>query len=371
MRDYRTCNTKDLTFKLLKIIGSPFVNIDEVGKESPKTKKEISDLYSYAIKNKIGLLFLESLRSYEKLEKFGLESEYQKLKTRHYKQLHTAVRITRILDNLNVDYAIFKSIMPFPATPNDIDIIHFGSDEDFRKLIEVLPKFGYMMVESGADAEQRMFHDSELGGYIYPHPREKDEYDVDIYQKISASYLIYLDKKKLEKHITETSVLDSGVKTLKPEAEVVVFAIHSIIPEQLHTLLAFYTTLYHLKTMNSKNINKLITIAEENNVKFPVRVHFSLIAELHQACYGFVPEKVKNILEIVGNELSERRKLAENSFKMPHRCSWSVIIKTLLEKIREEEFRKSVIKQAISMTNPKLARWVIWNIIWRRRRETY
>jgi len=355
----------NLTLRLIGTIGSPFV-LDQT---PPKNKSEALELYSHAIKNKIGLLYLESLKDQEKLEEFGLKPEYQKQCMRYNEQLTTAIRISKLFNSLGVNYAIFKSIMPFPAIPNDIDIIHFGSAKEYKNLVEILLNSGYMEVKCDVDTEQRTFHDTRM--CKHPNTPEKDVYDVDIYQKISASHIVYLDKRKLENHVTEINMSNDKIKVLKPEAELVVIAIHSIIPEQLHTLLAYYATLYYFKKMTSKELDRFIRIARDNNVVFPVRVHCSLVAKLHQVGHGFIPERMETVLDELGNVTSEIRKFARNNFKMPHRYSWSVIIKTLLEKAKEGEFRRSALKQVLSMANPKLAKWVVWNIIWRRRRETY
>jgi len=56
---------------------------------------------------------------------------------------------------------------------------------------------------------------------------------------------------------------------------------------------------------------------------------------------------------------------------MPHRYSWATVIRTLLEMMKGEEFRRSMIAQTIHMMNPKFAKYVISQLIWRRERETY
>ena len=184
-----------LTIKLLRAIGSPFAS--EQKHELPENKDEALKLYNYATKNKIGLAYLESLKDQDKLEEFGLELKYQAEAKKHNEQLITARRISKLLNSFDINYAIFKSIMPFPATPNDVDIIHFGSAEEGEKVAEIILQSDYMEVKGEADAEQRMFHDIRYTGYLNPHPRKKDVYDVDLYQIIAASHVIYLDKKKI------------------------------------------------------------------------------------------------------------------------------------------------------------------------------
>ena len=359
-------NSQNLTIKLLRTIGSPFISNQEL----PENRYEALELYKYATKNKIGLAYLESLKNQGKLEEFKLKSKYDEEQKKHDIQSVTASRISELFNSSGVNYAIFKSIMPFPATPNDVDIIHFGSDDEYKKAAEMMLQSNYIEVKGQADAEQRMFHDAR-DGELNPHPREKDVYDVDLYQKVSASYVLYLDKRKFEKYVTEIDRSDSKIKVLRPEADFAAIIIHSIIPEMLCTLFVYYATLYHLERMNAEKISRFIDIAKENNVTFSVKAHCSLVAELHKAAQGFVPERIEKILGELGAETSERKSLLKNNFKMPHRYGWSTVIKTLMEKAKEAEFRRSAIKQMVYMLNPRLAKWVISQLILRRRRETY
>jgi len=216
-----------------------------------------------------------------------------------------------------------------------------------------------------------MFHDVKYGGYSNPHPRKKDVCDVDLYQKIAASYVLYLDKRKLERYVTEVNMSDNKLKVLMPEADLVAIIIHSIIPEMLCTLFVYYATLYYTAKMDSEEIKSVMKITNENNVRFSAKAHCSLIAELHKAAHGLVPEKIEAILAELDDETRRKRILLENDFKMPHKYGLSSVVRILLEKIKESAFRRSVFKQMMHILNPKVAKWVIYNIIWRCRRETY
>lgn len=362
-------NLPSLTIKFLRTIGSPFAL--EQKRELPKNKDEALELYNYATKNKIGLAYLESLKDQGKLEEFGLRRKYEEVKKKHDEQRITASKTSELFNSYDINYAIFKSIMPFPATPNDVDIIHFGEDDEFERATEIMLQSGYMEVKGQADSSQRMFHDVKRGGYLDPHPKEKDVYDVDLYQEVSASYVQYLDKRKLEKYVMEINIADNKLKVLRPEAELVAVIIHSIIPEQLFTLFVYYATLYHLVKMNSEEINRFIAIAKENNVTFSAKAHCSLVAELHRTTHGFVPEQIEGILANLGSVMSERKNLLRSNFKMPYRHSLRIVIRTLTEKGKEKGFRRSAVRQMLYMLNPKLAKWVIDQIILRRSRETY
>jgi len=358
----------NLTIKLLRTIGSPF--IAENKPVIPQNREEALRLYEYAKKNKIELLYLTSLKDQEKLKDFGLECKYYEEFKKYNEQLITAVRIAKLLNLSGVNYAIFKSIMPFPATPNDVDIIHFGTDKEYNTLIEKIRLSGeYKEIVSPRGypySFKHDFHDARKCEHIDLY--KKDIYDIDIYHGLTVSYIRYLSEKKIKKHITKIKILNNEIKVLSPEADLVAIIAHSIITEQLLTLLVYYATLYHLTEIS---INDFISIVRENYVTFPVKTHLSLVAELHKAAHGFVPEKIKEMLAELGEETSERIKLLKNNLKMPYKYSLSSVIRTFLEKAREDKFRRSVVKQTVYMLNPKLAKWVIYNILWRRIRETY
>lgn len=355
------------TLKLLSATGSPFVS----KQEPAENRQEALKLYNHAARNKIGLLYLKSLKNGGRLDKLGLRALYEVEREKHDKQTVTASRISRLLNSSGVSYAVFKSIMPFTATPNDVDILHFGSDIEYKKAVDVMLRSGYVEIKGQAEALQRMFHDARDGEFLGQHPRQKDVYDVDLYQKAAASYVVYLDKKKFRKYVTDTKISGTKIKVLMPEAELAAVIAHAVITEQLCTLFVYYATLHYLAEMKTEKINEFINIARENHITCPVRAHLSLVAALHKAAHGFIPEPVKRVLTELSGEISEGKDLLKNNFKMPHRYSALTLLRALLEKTKEAEFRRSAIRQAVSMLNPRLARFVVGEIILRRRRETY
>lgn len=352
------------TLKILRTTGSPFAP----DHEELKSRNEALKLHDYAVKNKIGLLYLETLKDQGKLEDFGLGSKYKAECEKHNEQLITLNRIAKFLNSLNTDYAVFKSIMPYPATPNDIDILCFCLDEEYKEIVETLLKNGYIKPEEGSGPHVVMFHDTRDCDHIDLH--EKDVYDIDLYKDVAISHIVYLDKRKLAKYVTEIDVLGEQVKVLKPEAELVASITHSIIPTQLFTLFIYYATLYHLAGMSPDDIKRFINIAKENNATFSVRTHCSLVAELHKVAHGFVPEELEEILANLGNETQDVRNLVRNDLEMPYRYSWAVI-RALLEKTREKRFQRSVVVQVKSMLNPRFAKYVICAVVKMRGRGTY
>lgn len=352
------------TVRLLEIIGSPF---NDPGKKAlPKDAAEARELYCCSVKNKIGLMFLSSLEERGKITEYGLSTELSEERRRYAEQSGTCLRVSGLFNSEGVDYALFKSIMPFAATPNDVDIIHFGSDAEFRRAAEVLLRNNYFEVKGPVDARQRMFHDGRCGPH--PDPHKKDVYDTDVYQRISASHILYLDKKKLKKHAIDSSFMGQKVRALDPETELMTIIIHAVIPEMLFTLFIYYATLYYMKSIDT---GKLLCICRENNVSYALKAHMSIVAELHKAAHGSVPEEIEALLKKTGYVKSEVSGLQDNGYRVPHRYSLRTVALILLEKSREGSFLASAVRQAIAMLNPRMFKWVVNNIVWRRTRDTY
>lgn len=355
------------TIKLLRIIGSPFLS-----SEKPlriKSKKEAQELYPHAVRNKIGLLYLETLAKQRKLEEFGLSPKYQKERKRHAEQQLTAVRIARLFNTNNIDYVLYKSIIPYPAVPNDVDILHLGSKANYRKAVELILNSDYEKIADVSSPAETEVHDTRDG----PHTgsQTKDVYDIDLYKKVAASYIVYMKRERLKKYATESNVLDEPVKVLDTAAELAVTIAHAVIIEQLCTLFVYYTTLHHLAGMEAREVDTFLKIVREHNITFSVKVHCYLVAALHQTAHGFVPPVVEEILLRLGYEAKEIKSLLDSGFHMPHRYSLLTVFRALWDRMKDGEFRAGAIRQVVHMLNPKFGKPVIEDLIWRRRRETY
>ncbi len=322
-------------------------------------------LLEYATMNKVGLLYLERSGEHGTLGKF--ENACIRERRKRHELLVTITRAAGLLRSGGIQYAVFKSIFPYPAIPNDVDILVFGESLEFRKATRILANAGFKVIRSSP--RQISLHDTRNRKHI--HINMKDVYDVDLYQDAAASYLVYLDKAKFINNVIEKWILGKQVKTLTAEAELLAMMTHSVIPEQIYTLSTFYTSIYTLARMSFAEINKLTLMAKESRVTCPARVHCSITTALHQAAFGSIPEKLRHILTNLGREKQEVEKLRKIDFKMPYRYSLSAIVRTFMEKSKEYKFRKSLANQMICMIDPRLAGWVFSNVAWRRTRSTY
>lgn len=356
-----TVKNMDNVTKLLKIIPSPFSS----KMYSLKSRKEALELYEYAKANRISLLYLESI---ENKREMGLQSEYIKEKRRYEETLTTVLRLSKALNPMKVDYVFFKTLKPFPSTPKDIDLLFFGSDRELDLAKTLLADFCIMLEKS---PKQTMLYDIRGGVDRMNRYKKGGIYYVDLYEDAAASYVVYMDRRKLQKHVSRTLVENVEIPILAPEAELAIILIHSIIPEQLYTLSDYYATLHYLARMNQYQVESFFRIIRENHLLRAVRSSISLTAQLHRHVHGFIPELLKKGLVETQKAFPNTSFTPNDVPVLPCKYSLFTVLEVLMEKASDESFRKSVVVQTMHMYNPRLAKWVIGEIIRRRKRGTY
>jgi len=230
--------------------------------------------YSYAQKNRIVLLFLESNKS-DKSE------ELLKEEVRKYNAMLTSVSM--VSDNLSrgrINYAIYKTIRPYRSATVDIDIIVFGDKKDHWRSFEILNKNGYQLSVHGPQSSTVMDTGAKIG--------------IDLYREIAVSNVVYLDKNKLADWTTMLT-LPNGcqIRNLKPEADLLCIIAHSIIKEQMYVLSEYYTFLDYLKQMN---VDSFLTLVKQNNLTIPTRTHANITALLLKMGNGIIPLQLREII---------------------------------------------------------------------------
>lgn len=375
------------TIKLLRTIGSPFL----AGTETSKEGNESLELYAHAVKNKIPLLYLESLKQQEELNK--LKSKYKEEYARYLKFLDGVARVSEVLDAADIEYAIFKTIKPFPTVHGDVDIIVLGDDGVYERAVEYLLKAGYAsqlpgLVDVKALTSEEDYrkaakilvkptHGGRKHGLGHISPTGTDLVgperiiDIDLQKELALSYVIYMDKNNFKGHITEVELLNGAkIKTSTPELDLAIVIAHSLA-EQMYLLGEYYAFLYRLSEMDGEKFNNFIDILKENKLTIAAKTFVTITAVLCEGACGEVPEKVEGLLDEFGYEQSEAKRLVKSDFKVPHRYGGLALSKVFLEKVKEKSFRRSVALQLIKMVDPKLMRLVIRSLIEMRKREYY
>ena len=352
MLQKKSSKTLNSTLKLLKFIGSPFAP-----KEYPEEfqAEEASALYLHAIKNRIPLLCLDTLEKMRKSSR--LERTYRKEYSRYLEIFDTMAKVSAFLNSLNVEHAIFKSIRPYPDASVDIDTLIFDS-EKYEKVVKSFSNTGCKLL--GYGPQSTTFFD----------PRAK--VGIDLYREIAVSWVVYLDKRKLQRYISRIQLPNKTyVSTLIPQADLTAIIAHSVIKEQIYTLAEFYTFLTLLKKMKIKEVEDLAELIKKNNLIAAAKSFVSTTLVLHKEAFGFVPAKLEILLSRLGRDGLEEKRLTQNGFHTPHRYHFLTLIKSLITKIKEEKTRKSLALQGFEMTKPNFAKTVLAGLADHMIRETY
>ena len=348
-------NAGNLTVKLLKTIGSPLL----AKKEPFVSGTESLELHGLAVKNKISLLYLETLKQQGKLNK--LKVKYDEEYAKYLKFLEGIEKVSKILNATNIEYVIFKTIKPYPAVPGDVDIVVLDGTDAYMRTNEKFLKAGYREWESEG-----------IGPGLPDLVDPKGDIIVDLQDELNLSYVIYMDKRKFIGHIVKREMSSGGeIKALAPGHELAIVIIHSLT-EHLYLLGEYYTFLHTLSRMNERDIDNFITVLKENKIMVAAKSFVTITAVLHEVAFGVIPEKLEYISNKFGYEKSEAERVVQNDFKMPHTYCMSTVVKVIFEKMGEKRFRRGVGVQIVKMLmNPRLTKYIIGEIIERQRREYY
>lgn len=332
------------TVQLLREIGTPF-EPNKVWAES----EESQEIYRYAFKNRVGLLYLLRLKQLGRLD--SLTSDYERLDFRARETMVTAARAGRILSQAGFDYVIFKTIRPYPATPNDVDILCLGDKFDYEKAVNTLCRAGYFTFAE-QDPMQTLFSDPR-GRDIATWDKKGGIYYVDLYKAPAVDFLVYLDSKKLKEHIVSIDLKEDRVKVLRPEVEMAAILMHSVFPETTYTLEIFYTIAHSLAGYSSEQIDRFVDFSYKSYLVFPVRVCLSLASFLHSEAFGYIPPVLGQLLETLGGKHeAEVEAFNAKDMKTPYKFLTSTFFVAFLKKLREPSSLKSVGVQGLHMLNP-------------------
>jgi len=337
------------TYKLLRVVGSPFTK-----SYYDIRAHEIRQLYPYALKNKMPLLYLEAVNRAGELGSLG--EEYVRLRRKYAKIEEAVCKISKNLNTWGVNYAFFKSIKPYLEVTVDIDILVFGSK--YPNVLRNMRDAGYVFLARGPLSAT--FRDV------------KSEVDFDVYDEVGVSRIVYLDKDVLE-NIAGERKLSNGevVRSLLPEADLLSVIAHSVLKEQMYVLSEYYTTLYYLADMKDETLNSFLSLVDKCKLRLAVETHIGISAMLYYGAYGKLPICLVKLITMLKNNHLELPHGIEKGFSMPYKYHPITIIKAFLEKFGEEKAMRSFALQALNMCNPRFASFVVKKTLNRINRKTY
>jgi len=276
-------------------------------------------LYLLAKVNRLKYFFLHKLRECcceTSFFKRMYAVEYQ----RFLRINRVFVDVVNILSSHDVDFAMFKSLRPYPFTTVDIDVIIF---KDFEEATETLGKYGYRIL--GFGPESVTF--SCPGGIV----------NVDLYREVAVSRVVYLDKNVLKKHVTNVMTPYGEIVNLSPEADLIVFANHALVKEHMFTLADYFTIKGLLLKSDVAILSHLIL---ETKSVYVMRIVFGLVKDIIECVYGGREDKCPRLpLKfppwIVARALWEKRGCAKSRRSWAYQFEYMLSFKRLNRIIRD------------------------------------
>ncbi|HUU41842.1 MAG TPA: hypothetical protein VMW42_12975 [Desulfatiglandales bacterium] len=344
MSDMTNSNAVRDTSEILNIIGTPFENAKKLNRV---TDDKLVRIYEHAFYNRVAPLYLHMYRRDGWCDK--LKELYVRVKEREAMTLTVLSDLAANLNDWNEDgYVIFKSLKPYPAIPNDTDVLIFGGKREFKSALEHLYSKGYLFHEWAP--MQTTLYDARGKGKIGV-GKKGGTYYIDIYQNISTDYVNYLDEKAIKPHAIIREINGINVRILKKEPELAVILFHNVFPERTFQLEHFYMPLYYLADPEF-DTDLFVRFTEENRMTYPVKTNLSLIEKLHHAHFGFVPDVVTQLLEDWGRNWRETDRFVCADLETPYMFSPVTFWNTCIAKLGDTAFTNSLFVQGLHMLNP-------------------
>lgn len=315
--------TDDTKLILLRAIAPHFTKVD-------RTKIDYSDeYYSLALINGIPLTYLESLQ-----ENLKQKISVYKKHTGHLRKLmEEIIHVSTLLERQNIDYAVFKTIRPYPEDTTDIDILNMEND-NISLIVKTFTKEGYRILEKGP--------------YTITF-RSPNGVDVDVYNELNANWLIYIDKRVFRGCTKEVKLQNGYTRLLSSEADQLIMIAHSVIKES-YNLGHFLTTLYYLQNDRKEFTDKLVSLSIKNKLTIASRWYFTLSFLLCRDAYPtLIPEFIE-VLYKLGGPHPRAYGVYEVQRFPPYTIDYFTLINVLKEKLDEPLFRRSLSNQLMRST---------------------
>jgi hypothetical protein len=342
------------TLLLLQILGPKPIYTTNIELVKNLPKEKIHGLYLHAKINKIGYTYLRALEDTGIINRYPvLEKELRKQKEIFNKHVQSIKIIGDVLTDLGIDHVFIKTIYDFPILPSDIDVLIHRKLS--KELIETLRRRGFICFDKGPHfiSLYNTFVDPSI-------PRDKMNYDIDIYDEISLSYLVYLDKEYcFNNYKTDQS---NSISVPPPEYELLIQLNHSVF-EHLYTLLHFYTFIKLLSSVEAVQLKRLAKITRSEKVlSYTSLITLAIIKNVNLTIE-------KKQLDMLKNFIS--KELVINMNNIPYRFTPIQIFQVLLEKAKNPHYLYHMLNFMLYLLYPKQFSHIVNQIVLRRRRQTY
>jgi hypothetical protein len=320
---------------LVKIIGMPNISPTCLNDVSEVTLKR---LFPLAVKNKVPILFLE------KALKLHSESEYLQTTYKTYSKRASVARslirrVCEVLNNVHLDFVIFKTVKPFPSFGADVDVILF-SREDFMQAFESLIQNGCKLDGYGA-----------FSATLYSAPHVMN---VDLHLQISVSRLVYLDTKLMRGHIAGINVDDTQVPVLDGPASIITYSAHSIYKEQILTYADFYTIVFEILQMDERKLEITANLANELHAGLCTKTTLLLADNLIRTILNRSVPEIRRAAELIKVSTIEKKIIEyltsnlEQNLKLPYGYPPSAVAAAFASKVFSDPILRGSVADQIS-----------------------
>lgn len=332
------------TIELMKIIGTPGIP----GNPKLCTRKNVERYFDLAFENRVELLFLKAIRA-SAVWSDEWQEKYESLCNRSSLTEDVGIDCSQVLQSGNVKHVIFKSFKPYPATPNDTDVVCLGGEDEYRHGLNVLLKAGYKVIGE-APMQTLMYHPSGEGKVSGK--KAGGTYYIDFYRGVAVDYYEYLNKADLEPEMLVRQRKGKTVYECRPELELAVVLFHNVFPERTFQLEHFYLTMYAF-AKDEFSFEHLVRTSRNSKLERALRYNLSIVDALHRKAYGKEHEGLGYVLKQVGFSKSVKSRLVKSNFALTFNFSGLHFWLTFLSKLRDPHSRKALRTQIWHMKNPK------------------
>lgn len=331
------------TERLIRLCGSPFVE----NSRGAYSDAELLDAYDAAFPDRVASLYL-SLHRRPGWDP-RLEEKYQALVHREEMTRSVIVQVAEQLNAFDPDgYVVFKSMKPYPATPNDTDVLFLGTAAEYEKAYQHLLDGGYVFHEWAP--QQRTVYDPRGVGKIGK-GKKGGTYYIDFYVEISTDYFAYSNKHRLRPYIVRRELDGVEVNLLRPEPELAIVLFHNVFPERTFQLEHFYLPLYYLHDP-AFDLEVFLDYVKKEHFGRAVSANLTLVADMHRRMFGTVPDRLQAVLERVGRDARELARFRAAGGRTPYLFSQRTFWSTFAQKCRDPYALRSLGVQATKMLNP-------------------
>jgi hypothetical protein len=253
------------------------------------------------------------------------------------------------MDREGIPYAITKSLRPYPAIPNDTDVLYLGPLSGYDRAAARIEQAGFH--RSGNGKMQTEFFDPQ-GGEIFNRDKRGGRFYIDFYRQLAADHVPYMDSTKLQNHVKAHAVSGAAVRVFEPAAEMTILYLHSVIMHRTFPLEVFASSACWLAEMQPTDLDRFAAFLADSHAILVGATFFSLMAQLYSQAFGIVPEPILGMQTRLGRYSLGRWHREQIGSQLPHICKLSTFSLAVFEKIGEPNAFRGFCKQALSMLNP-------------------